>query len=138
MTTTEPTQAPTWLNIDAIHPPEEQAKLPALVDAARGVLEAVAAFNRDHLDTMHAYYERNDAGPPDLKAVDVLTGIDEADGCLLLAAHIITRTVVGQGEVTNRYAYELMGRHAAIVEGVRGLYALDGCPLPVVGEEVGS
>ncbi len=122
MITTEQTTQPAWLNLDAIHPPEELAKLPAMIDAARGVLEAVADFNRNHLDEMRAYYRRNDAGPDDLQQVDELTGMDQVDGYLSLAAHVLEATVVGDGMPTDGHAVDLADRYADTVTGVRSIY----------------
>lgn len=126
------TTAPSWLNLDVIHPPEEREKLPALIEAARGVLEAVASFNRAHVDTMHAYYKRSDDGPDDLHLVHDLTGMTDADGYLLLAGYIIEHTVVGQGTATDEYAVKLLAKHSDLVEGVQTLYIDDRSPLPKV------
>lgn len=137
MTTNPTTAPPAWLNLDAIHPPEERAKLPALVGAAKGVLEAVVAFNREHLDQMHAYYERNNDGPDDLRQVDELTGMDLVDQYLMLAGHIIESTVVGQGTAMASYAKELATWHAELIEGVRALYSGEEWAVPGFAEVQG-
>lgn len=111
---------PDWLNIETVHPAETLAQIPAMVDAARGILEAVARFNRDHLEQMSGYYERNYCetdGVSDL--VDELTGMKVVDDYLVLAAYVIEYTVVGQGLATDAHAARLIARHASLVEGVR-------------------
>ncbi len=136
MTTMDYTsKAPAWLNLDAIHPPEKLEIMPTMLDAAEGVLHAVAQFNREYLEAMHAYYERNDSGPEDLEPVDRLTGMDQVEGMLMLAGHIIERTVVGQGSVTVSHAHELVARFRSQVQDVKGLYRdHEGGPFPGLHE----
>lgn len=136
MTTTEPTTLPAWLDLDAIHPPEARAALPALVDAARGVLESVANFNREHVQTMRSYYDRNDYTAGDVAdLVDEHLGMKTADDYLLLAGALIEHTVIGQGNVTDRYAEELIRRYADLIDGVRCLGGGFLTLLPDVGHD---
>lgn len=135
-TITEPTTLPVWLDLDAIHPPEARAKLPALITAAEGVLEAVANFNREHVQTMRSYYDRNDYTSGDVAdLVDEHLGMKQADECLLLAGAIIEHTVVGQGNVTDSYAELLIRRYASVIDGVRCLGGGGLTLLPDVGHD---
>lgn len=142
MTTTEPTTAPpAWLNLDAIHPPEERAKLGAMSLSARAVLDAVADFNRQHIDTMHAYFERNDYATDGLaNTIDEITGMQGVVEMLMLAGVLIEATVPGQGNATDAYAKELVQKWSDrsftdALNGVQALYGLvgDAVGLPVAG-----
>lgn len=138
MTTTKPTTPstlPAWFNLDAVHPPETLTEIPALVDAARRVLEAVVQFNREHVAQMNAYYDRNNVPPGEVtELVDEYTGMAEADSYLLLAGTLIEHTVIGGGSATIDYAKELLHRHADLVQGVRSLMSNE-IGLAVVGDE---
>lgn len=150
MTTTEPTTViPSWLNLDAIHPPEERAKLVPMIMSARAVLDAVADFNRQHVETMHAYFERNDYATDGLAAtLDEITGMEGVVEMLMLAGLLIEATVPGQGNATDGYAKELVRKWSDrsftdALDNVQALYGLvgDAVGLPVAGcnpEEVES